>query len=150
MEVSQPAYETLGGEPMVRAVCARLYELMDTLPEAKACRDVHPPSLQRAEEKLYEFLTGWLGGPQLYRAKYGHPRLRQRHLVASIGPDEIAGWLTCFHTAWQENVPTSEIAANLAQRIDALGWHMENTSQTDQSSAGCPFGASTTNNTEKP
>lgn len=97
------AYDALGGEPMVRAVCARLYELMDILPEAKACRDVHPPSLQRAEDKLYEFLTGWLSGPQFYREQYGHPRLRQRYLVAPIGPEEIAGWLACFHQARDES-----------------------------------------------
>ena len=139
--VSGSAYAALGGEPMVRAVCARLYELMDILPEAKACRDVHPPSLTRAEEKLHEFLTGWLGGPQLYRDKYGHPRLRQRHLVAIIGPEEIAGWLACFHRAWNEHVPTSPLATELAQRIDALGWHMENLQQRSQAVSGCPFGS---------
>ena len=84
---------------MVRTVCARIYELMEILPEAKTSRDVHPQSPQRAEESLYEFLTGWLGGPQLYRKSYGHPRLRQRHLVAPIGPEEIAGWLASFHQA---------------------------------------------------
>lgn len=140
-EVSACAYDMLGGEPMVRAVCARMYELMDILPEARACRDVHPPSLQRAEEKLYEFLTGWLGGPQLYREKYGHPRLRQRHLVAPIGTEEIAGWLACFHKAWDENVPSSPLSRALAERIDALGWHMENLEQRGRSAAGCPFGA---------
>lgn len=140
-EASASAYDALGGEVMVRAVCARLYELMGILPEAKACRDVHPPSLQRAEEKLYEFLTGWLGGPQLYRAKYGHPRLRQRHFVAPIGPEEIAGWLACFHRAWGENVPASPLAADLAERIDALGWHMENLQQRSQAASGCPFGS---------
>jgi len=138
-EVSASPYDALGGEAMVQAVCARLYELMDILPEAKACRDVHPPSLTRAEEKLYEFLTGWLGGPQLYRTKYGHPRLRQRHLAAPIGAEEIAGWLACFHRAWDENIPSSSLAADLARRIDTLGWHMENLNQRGQPAAGCPF-----------
>ena len=138
---SASAYDVMGGAPMVRAVCARLYELMDILPEAKACRDVHPPSLTRAEEKLYEFLTGWLGGPQLYRDKYGHPRLRQRHLVAPIGSEEISGWLACFHKAWDEHVAPSPLAADLAQRIDALAWHMENLRQRGQAASGCPYGS---------
>lgn len=138
-QASVSAFYALGGEPMVRAVCARLYELMAILPEAKACRDLHPASLQRAEEKLYEFLTGWLGGPQLYRAKYGHPRLRQRHLVAPIGAEEIAGWLTCFQRAWDENVPVLPLAAELAERIDVLGWHMENLQQRGLAASGCPF-----------
>ncbi len=107
---------------MVRAVCARLYELMDILPEAKACRDVHPPSLQRAEELLCQFLTGWLCGSQLYRENHGHLRLRQRYLVAPIGPEQIAGWLACFHQARDEIVPASPLTADLSQRIDASGW----------------------------
>lgn len=139
--LSRSAYDVLGGEPMVRAVCARLYALMDTLPEARACRDVHPPSLARAEEKLYEFLTGWLGGPQLYRDKYGHPRLRQRHFVAPIGTAEAAGWLACFHQAWEELVPASPLADDIARRIDALGWHMQNTDDDAGATGGCPHGA---------
>jgi len=119
-------YETLGGEAMVRRLVARFYALMDSLPEAAACRAVHPASLARAEEKLFEYLTGWLGGPPLYTDKYGHPRLRQRHFVASIGRDEIAGWLLCFHSAWGEIVAPSPMADAILARIDALAWHMAN------------------------
>ena len=123
---SATPYETLGGEPFVRALCARFYSLMDTLPEAAACRNVHPPSLVRAEEKLFEYLTGWLGGPPLYTDKYGHPRLRQRHFVAAIGPDVIEGWLLCFHRAWDELAEPSPVADAILGKIDALGWHMRN------------------------
>lgn len=123
---SATPYETLGGEPFVRALCARFYSLMDTLPEAAACRNVHPPSLARAEEKLFEYLTGWLGGPPLYMDKYGHPRLRQRHFVAAIGPDEIEGWLLCFHRAWNELAEPSPVADAILTKIDPLGWHMRN------------------------
>lgn len=119
-------YAALGGEPVVRALVARFYALMDILPEARACRAVHPPSLARAEEKLFEYLTGWLGGPPLYTDKYGHPRLRMRHFVAPIGRAEIEGWLLCFHQAWGEIVAPSPLAATLLEKIDALGWHMAN------------------------
>lgn len=144
-------YEAIGGDETVKAVCARLYELMEELPEARACREVHPPSLDRAEEKLYEFLSGWLGGPQLYREKYGHPRLRQRHFVAPIGHEEAAGWLACFHQAWNEIVPKSALSQELADKIDQLGWHMQNReaggggrgpctgqNHVDRKEAGCP------------
>jgi hemoglobin len=113
---------------MVRALVARFYVLMDTLPEAAACRAVHPPSLERAAERLYEYLTGWLGGPSLYTDKYGHPRLRQRHLVAPIGRAEIEGWQRCFHQAWAEIVPPSLLADAILEKVDALGWHMDNQS----------------------
>lgn len=119
-------YDVLGGETMVRALVARFYALMDILPEAAACRAVHPPSLVRAEEKLFEYLTGWLGGPPLYTEKYGHPRLRSRHFMAPIGSVEVEGWLLCFHQAWNEIVPPSPVADGILEKIDGLGWHMAN------------------------
>ena len=120
--MSQTPYDAFGGE----AVVARFYALMDSLPEAKACRDVHPPSLARAEEKLFEYLTGWLGGPPLYTDKYGHPRLRMRHFVAPIGGAEIEGWLLCFKQAWAEVIPPSPLADAILEKVEALGWHMAN------------------------
>jgi len=71
-------YEAIGGDRTVRALTSRFYELMDTLPEAANCRAVHPPSLEGSQEKFYEYLTGYLGGPQLYIEKRGHP-FRRRH-----------------------------------------------------------------------
>ena len=126
MEAQISPYAALGGEAMVRALVARFYELMDILPEAAACRAVHPPSLVRAEEKLFEYLTGWLGGPPLYTEKYGHPRLRSRHFVAPIGAAEVEGWLLCLHQAWNEIVPPSPVADSILEKIDGLGWHMAN------------------------
>lgn len=119
-------YEALGGEPTVRALVARFYQLMDTLPEAKACRDVHPPSLAGSERKLFEYLTGWLGGPPLYTSKYGHPRLRQRHFMAAIGEAEREGWLLCFNRALEETVPDSRLRAVLLEPIHKLALHMQN------------------------
>lgn len=126
-KADQTAYEQTGGERAVRMHCTRLYELVDELPDAKACRNVYPPSLQRAEKKFFEFMSGRLGGSQLYRQKYGHPRLRRRHFSAPIGDEKTSGWLACFHEAWTEIVPASPLADRLASRIDALGWHMRNT-----------------------
>ena len=126
MDAQISPYAALGGEAMVRALVARVYVLMDILPEAAACRAVHPPSLVRAEEKLFEYLTGWLGGPPLYTDKYGHPRLRSRHFVAPIGAAEVEGWLLCFHQAWNEIVPPSLVADSILEKIDGLGWHMAN------------------------
>ncbi|WP_028640159.1 group II truncated hemoglobin [Novosphingobium acidiphilum] len=126
MDAQGSPYAALGGESMVRALVARFYVLMDILSEAAACRAVHPPSLVRAEEKLFEYLTGWLGGPPLYTEKYGHPRLRSRHFMAPIGAAEVEGWLLCFHQAWNEIVPPSPLANGILEKIDRLGWHMAN------------------------
>jgi hemoglobin len=119
-------FEAFGGADFVHALCKRFYALMDTLPEAAACRAVHPPSLAKAEEKLVEYLTGWLGGPPLYTDKYGHPRLRQRHFAAPIGQQEVEGWLLCFHRAWAELAPATPLAHDILANIDSLGLHMAN------------------------
>lgn len=119
-------YAALGGERAVRALVSRFYALMDSLPEAAACRAVHPPSLARAEEKLFEYLSGWLGGPPLYTDKYGHPRLRMRHFVAPIGRAEIEGWLVCFERAWAEVMPAGALGDAILEKVRALAWHMAN------------------------
>ena len=125
-EQSTPIYTAIGGEAVVRQIVRRFYELMDTLPEAKACRAVHPPSLAGSELKLFEYLSGWLGGPQLYVAKYGHPMLRRRHFVASIGPEEISGWLLCFETALAENVQQPALRDAILRPVRQLAIHMHN------------------------
>ena len=73
-------YEELGGEEKVRELVDRFYDHMDTLSEVQTVRDLHARSLKASREKLFLFLSGWLGGPDLYVEKYGHPRLRRRHL----------------------------------------------------------------------
>jgi hemoglobin len=119
-------YERLGGEAAVRAFTARFYALMDSLPEAAACRAIHPPSLSNAERKLFEYLTGWLGGPPLFTDKYGPPMLRRRHLHAPIGVAEIDGWLACFRQAWQETVTDPELDELVRPQIERLALHMRN------------------------
>ena len=120
------AYVRTGGEEGVRRLTRRFYELMDELPEARACRLIHPPSLASSEQKLFEYLTGWLGGPPLFTDKHGPPMLRRRHLPAKIGTDEAVGWLVCFHQAWSETVADPELGALILSKIDALGQHMRN------------------------
>jgi hemoglobin len=119
-------YEAIGGEDAIRRLTSRFYELMDILPEAKACRDIHPKDLTRAEEKLFEYLSGWLGGPPLFTDKYGPPMLRRRHLPAKIGREEAEGWLLCFRQAWAETVPDPKLGEAILPQVEALGIHMMN------------------------
>jgi hemoglobin len=119
-------YAAIGGDAGVRRLVRRFYELMDSLPEAKACRDIHPPRLEASEQKLYEHLSGWLGGPQLYVAKYGHPMLRRRHLVAPIGPAERDGWLVCFARALEETIEDPAVRKAVWEPAHRLAMHMQN------------------------
>lgn len=119
-------YKAVGGETGVRALTSRFYALMDTLPEAARCRAIHPPDLTDSEEKFYEYLTGWLGGPPLYTDKRGHPMLRRRHFVAPIGPAERDEWLLCFTRALEETVPSEGLRKIILEPVTRLAHHMQN------------------------
>jgi hemoglobin len=97
--MSVAPYEILGGAEGLRALVDRFYDLMDELPEAKGIREMHAPDLAEAREKLYLFLSGWTGGPSLYIEKYGHPRLRARHVPFPIGISERDQWMLCMTRA---------------------------------------------------
>jgi hemoglobin len=123
---TESAYERIGGEDGVRRLTRRFYSLMDTLPEAAACRAIHPIRLEGSEQKLFEYLTGWLGGPPLFVEKHGPPMLRARHLRVAIGAEEITGWLFCFRRAWMETVQDDALTAIVMPRVEGLALHMRN------------------------
>jgi hemoglobin len=106
-------YETLGGDAGVRALVDRFYDLMDLEPAYAGIRVLHPSSLDGSREKLHHFLSGWLGGPDLYVQRHGHPRLRARHLPYSIGIAERDQWMACMMQAMEEQ----QIGADMAERL---------------------------------
>jgi hemoglobin len=99
---------------------------MDELPEARDLRAMHHGELAVIREKLYEFLSGWLGGPQLYIEKHGHPRLRARHLPFSIGVAERDAWMRCMRLALAETVPDESLRTGLDHALARLADHMRN------------------------
>lgn len=103
----------MGGEPQVRALVDRFYDLMDLEPGYQALRDAHGSTLQDARDKLFWFLCGWLGGPEHYTERFGHPRLRMRHMPFSIGALERDQWLACMDQAMQETQVDPELRERL-------------------------------------
>lgn len=101
-ETTTTAYAALGGETGVRSLVDRFYDLMDTVPEYYGIRKLHPADLQSSNDKLFWFLSGWLGGPQLFVERFGHPRLRARHLPYAIGIAERDQWMACMVQAMEE------------------------------------------------
>ncbi|MES2972429.1 MAG: group II truncated hemoglobin [Pseudomonadota bacterium] len=95
-------FEWIGGEEKIKAMVERFYDLMDLEPAYQALRAAHGSDLANARQRLYWFLTGWMGGPQLYTEKFGHPRLRMRHMPFSIGIRERDQWLACMNQAMGE------------------------------------------------
>lgn len=106
-------YDLLGGEAKVRELVDRFYDLMELEPAYATLRKVHGSSLESAREKLYLFLSGWLGGPPLYTDRYGHPMLRARHLPFAIGEAERDQWMACMLQAMKE----TEVPQGLRDRL---------------------------------
>ena len=122
----QTPYERLGGEKALRALVNRFYRNMDELPEADVVRGMHAPDLQGAESKLFKFVSGWLGGPNLYWEEFGHPRLRMRHLPFSIGVNERDQWLVCMRNALDSQVQDVELREHLYAAFVQTANHMIN------------------------
>ena len=101
-------FEWIGGEDRVRAMVDRFYDLMDLDPAFTALRAAHGSALDKARQHLFWFLCGWLGGPQHYTERFGHPMLRARHMPFKIGILERDQWLACMDQAMGETgVPES-------------------------------------------
>jgi hemoglobin len=95
-------YQKIGGEETIRRLVDRFYDLMDEDPDYFGIRKMHAKDLTDARDKLFMFLSGWTGGPQLYMEKFGHPRLRQRHLPFTIGETERDQWMGCMKRAMDD------------------------------------------------
>lgn len=109
------AYEWLGGDARVRALVDRFYDLMDLESSYTELRQAHGESLSTARDKLYWFLSGWLGGPNLYIEQFGHPRLRARHMPFAIGIKERDQWVACMAQAMTELEVDPVLAARLRE-----------------------------------
>lgn len=119
-------YDMLGGAAGVLRLVNRFYDLMDELPEAWELRKIHSQDLQSARDKLFKFLSGWLGGPGLYEAEYGHPRLRARHLPFPVDTQMRDQWLLCMNTALDEQVSDELLKMQLKASFANVADHMRN------------------------
>lgn len=125
-DTNRTIYDLLGGADALRALVDRFYDLMDVDPRYAGIRALHPQDLAGSREKLYLFLTGWLGGPQLYVARHGHPRLRARHLPFSIGAAERDAWMSCMKQAMTDRDIDPDLQAHLAEAFFGTADFMRN------------------------
>ena len=108
-------FEMIGGEEKVHALVEHFYDLMDLEPGYKELRAAHGSELASARQKLYWFLCGWLGGPSHYEDRFGHPRLRMRHMPFKIGIQERDQWLACMDQAMGETGVPKELRERLRE-----------------------------------
>lgn len=119
-------YELIGGELAILSLVDRFYLFMDTLPEATEVRAMHAADLSNAQRKLFKFLSGWLGGPDLFIQEYGHPRLRQRHITFAIDSVARDQWMLCMDKALNEMAMDSDFKESLKLALYQLATHMIN------------------------
>lgn len=119
-------FEPIGGAATIDRLVESFYHRMDTLPEAKAIRAMHHADLGPTKEILKRYLGEWTGGPRLYSAEKGHPRLRQRHLRIPIGESERDAWLLCMRGALDETIADQEAREVLYEAMAGLADWMRN------------------------
>ncbi len=132
MEESQKRspYLQLGGDAAVRKLVDRFYDLMDEDKDVDTVRAMHPDDLTESRNKLYEFLSGFLGGPPLYHQNRGHPKLRMRHLPFKIDEQARDQWLSCMHRALEEQTDDALLLIQLKTSFYKTAHHMINQPQT--------------------
>jgi hemoglobin len=117
MQIQEPntrsAFDLIGGEVLIRSMVDRFYDLMELEPRYAELRAAHGSTLAEARDRLFWFLCGWMGGPQYYTDRFGHPRLRARHMPFKIGILERDQWLACMDEAMGEVQVEAELRARL-------------------------------------
>jgi hemoglobin len=120
-------FEWIGGEEKVQALVDRFYDLMDLEPRYRELRAAHGTELERARQNLFWFLCGWLGGPQHYTDRFGHPRLRMRHMPFRIGIKERDQWVECMDQAMGETGVDETLRTRLRDSFSNTADWMRNT-----------------------
>ena len=114
-EQNRTLYDVIGGETKLREMVDRFYDLMELEPEFAGIRAMHPTSTDGSRDKLFWFLTGWMGGPDLYQEQFGHPRLRARHLPFAVGTGERDQWLRAMAWAMEDVGIAEDLRMRLLQ-----------------------------------
>jgi hemoglobin len=121
---SETPYDEIGGDGSIRALVENFYDIIED--ESPVLREMLPADTSGSRQKLYEYLSGWLGGPPLYAEKQGHPKLRMRHLPFAIGDAEAEEWMRCMSMAMTTSGVEAPLSGFLGQKLADLALHMRN------------------------
>ncbi|MBA3394081.1 MAG: cyanoglobin [Deltaproteobacteria bacterium] len=130
MTASETPFALLGGADAVTTLVERFYNIMSDCEPVLA--RLHPctPDGRVAREprdRFALFLVGWLGGPQDYIAKHGHPRLRMRHGRVLVNIEMRDAWLRCMTAAMDELKIIGPVRDFLDKRFAEVADFMRNT-----------------------
>jgi hemoglobin len=127
--VNETPYELVGGSDAVRALAERFYEIMSEREPALAHLHECTPEgavARGPRDRFAMFLIGWLGGPEDYVQKHGHPRLRMRHARVEVNVAMRDAWLRCMTAAMDERGITGDVRAFLDARFAEVADFMRN------------------------
>ena len=118
--IDKTPYEQLGAEQGVRHLVERFYDLIEQDSQFCELRAMHPADLSGMRQKLFEFMSGWLGGPPLYFEQPGHACIVSAHRPFAIGATERDQWLAAMYRALGEtslNERTRELLRQALHRV---------------------------------
>jgi len=123
-------FELLGGDTNgienIRNLVETFYDIMDSDPKVVTLRAMHQPDLTETREKLFMFLAGWTGGPQLYIERYGHPMLRRRHMPFAIDESARDEWMYCMIKSMHQQGFDDALMTKLAEQLYGVADFMRN------------------------
>jgi len=121
---AESVYVEIGGEPVVRRLADEFYDTIEeTSPELQA---MLPDDTTDTRVKLFEFLSGWMGGPPLFHERRGHPALRMRHAPFAIAAHEAAEWVRCMNEAIAKTGIEAQPAEFLGRELARVAVHLRN------------------------
>lgn len=116
-------FDELGGQAGIRKVVEAFYPKVrkDPLLAPLFTNDID--SIMYKQER---FLSQFFGGPDLYTAEFGHPRMRARHMPFTIKPEHADAWLSCMSRALEETVESEELRAAVIERLKVSAYFFVN------------------------
>jgi hemoglobin len=92
-------FQAVGGKEGLHALVSDFFHFMGTEPQFKRLYDMHPADTELSIDKLYRFLTGWMGSDKLYSQKYGSIQLPRAHMHLDVIDEDKQAWLDCMSMA---------------------------------------------------
>jgi hemoglobin len=94
--VLDASYKAAGQEEGIRKLVDEFFDRMASDDRFRTIWDMHPDDKEMSRDKLARFLCGWLGGPKLYREKYGSISIPRAHEHLAVATPERDQWLMCM------------------------------------------------------